>query len=176
VSNYEGSGAYGIPQSLPASKMRAAGADYMTNPATQIKWGLNYIRGRYGNPAGALAFHNANNWYERGGRVERSPGWGGWHRRGARLNARGPTLFGAGEGQPSGGRERVTVERMRPGARTNASGGGGISVQVTFTGPVHIRDQEDANRIMERAAEHAARKLIGSLERAGVSDKALAGA
>jgi hypothetical protein len=57
------SGAYGIPQSLPASKMASAGADWKTNAATQIKWGLGYIKGRYGNPAGAWAHEQANNWY-----------------------------------------------------------------------------------------------------------------
>ncbi|RFA21787.1 hypothetical protein B7R25_05820 [Subtercola boreus] len=61
----ESSGAYGIPQSLPASKMASAGADYRTNAATQINWGLAYITGRYGNPCGAWA-HSQNtspHWY-----------------------------------------------------------------------------------------------------------------
>ncbi|MDR6986363.1 uncharacterized membrane protein HdeD (DUF308 family) [Paenarthrobacter nitroguajacolicus] len=57
------SGAYGIVQSLPASKMASAGADWQTNYQTQIKWGLNYIKERYGSPSAALAFHLANNWY-----------------------------------------------------------------------------------------------------------------
>jgi hypothetical protein len=47
------SGAYGIPQSLPASKMAMFGSDYLTNPVTQIKWGLYYIHGTYGTPCGA---------------------------------------------------------------------------------------------------------------------------
>ena len=55
--------AYGIPQALPASKMAAAGADYRTNPRTQIRWGLSYIRGRYGTPCGAWAHEEANGWY-----------------------------------------------------------------------------------------------------------------
>ncbi|HWS32045.1 MAG TPA: lytic transglycosylase domain-containing protein [Actinoplanes sp.] len=50
------SGAYGIPQSLPGSKMASAGADWKTNPATQIKWGLGYIKGRYDTPCGAWNF------------------------------------------------------------------------------------------------------------------------
>ena len=64
------SGAYGIPQSLPGSKMASAGGDWRTNPATQIKWGLGYIKGRYGTPAGALSFWNSKSphWYQRGGR------------------------------------------------------------------------------------------------------------
>ena len=45
------SGAYGIPQALPASKLASAGDDWKDNAATQIKWGLNYIAGRYGSPA-----------------------------------------------------------------------------------------------------------------------------
>lgn len=63
VWNYQGSGAYGIPQALPASKMASAGADYMTNPATQIRWGLGYIRGRYGDPCAAWSHETANSWY-----------------------------------------------------------------------------------------------------------------
>ena len=57
------SGAYGIPQSLPGSKMATAGADWQTNPATQITWGLNYISGVYGSPCGAWSHSQAVNWY-----------------------------------------------------------------------------------------------------------------
>ena len=57
------SGAYGIPQSLPASKMASAGSDYLTNPATQIKWGLGYIKDVYGTPCAAWNFELANNYY-----------------------------------------------------------------------------------------------------------------
>jgi LysM repeat protein len=57
------SGAYGIPQALPASKMASAGADWRTNPTTQIAWGLDYIEGRYGSPCGAWAHFQARNWY-----------------------------------------------------------------------------------------------------------------
>jgi hypothetical protein len=57
------SGAYGIPQSLPGSKMASAGADWETNPATQIKWGLGYIKNTYGNPCSAWAFEEANGYY-----------------------------------------------------------------------------------------------------------------
>jgi hypothetical protein len=57
------SGAYGIPQALPGSKMATAGADWATNPATQIKWGLGYIQGRYTTPCGAWSFWEANGWY-----------------------------------------------------------------------------------------------------------------
>ncbi|GAA4719883.1 hypothetical protein GCM10023216_05700 [Isoptericola chiayiensis] len=57
------SGAYGIPQSLPGSKMASHGSDWQTNPATQIAWGLDYIAGRYGTPCGAWSHSQANNWY-----------------------------------------------------------------------------------------------------------------
>ena len=57
------SGAYGIPQALPGSKMASAGADWRTNPATQIRWGLGYISGRYGSPCAALNHSYAMNWY-----------------------------------------------------------------------------------------------------------------
>jgi hypothetical protein len=50
------SGAFGIPQALPASKMASAGADWRTNPVTQIMWGLDYISGRYGSPCGAWSY------------------------------------------------------------------------------------------------------------------------
>jgi TP901 family phage tail tape measure protein len=62
------SGAYGIPQSLPASKMASAGPDWLTNPATQIAWGLNYIAGRYGSPAAAWAHEVSAGWYGHGGK------------------------------------------------------------------------------------------------------------
>jgi len=57
------SGAYGIPQALPGSKMASAGADWQTNPATQIKWGLGYITDRYGTPCGAWGSFQAKGWY-----------------------------------------------------------------------------------------------------------------
>jgi hypothetical protein len=57
------SGAYGIPQALPGSKMASAGSDWRTNPATQIKWGLGYIKGRYGTPCGAWSAFQSKGWY-----------------------------------------------------------------------------------------------------------------
>ena len=57
------SSAYGIPQSLPGSKMASKGADWATNPATQIAWGLDYIAGSYGSPCGAWSHSQAVNWY-----------------------------------------------------------------------------------------------------------------
>jgi hypothetical protein len=57
------SGAFGIPQALPGSKMASAGADWQTNAATQISWGLGYIAGRYGNPCGAWSHSESVGWY-----------------------------------------------------------------------------------------------------------------
>jgi hypothetical protein len=57
------SDAYGIPQSLPGEKMASAGSDWVTNPVTQIKWGLTYIAHRYGTPCSAWSFHQSANWY-----------------------------------------------------------------------------------------------------------------
>jgi hypothetical protein len=57
------SGAYGLFQALPAGKYASAGADWQTNPATQIKWGLNYMNTSYGSPCKAWSFWQANHWY-----------------------------------------------------------------------------------------------------------------
>jgi hypothetical protein len=57
------SGAYGIPQALPGSKMASAGPDWQTDAATQIRWGLGYIQGIYGSPCGAWAHEQADGWY-----------------------------------------------------------------------------------------------------------------
>ena len=57
------SGAYGLFQALPGSKMSSVADDWQTNPATQIKWGLNYMNSRYGSPCEAQSFWAANHWY-----------------------------------------------------------------------------------------------------------------
>jgi hypothetical protein len=57
------SGAYGIPQALPGSKMASAGADWETDATTQIKWGLGYIQDVYGSPCGAWDHEEADGWY-----------------------------------------------------------------------------------------------------------------
>lgn len=57
------SGAYGIPQALPGGKMAGAGWDWRHNPTTQIRWGLTYIKSRYGRPCGAWGHFRSHNWY-----------------------------------------------------------------------------------------------------------------
>jgi hypothetical protein len=56
-------GAYGIPQALPGSKMAGAGPDWESNAATQIRWGLGYIKGLYGSPCGAWDHEESTGWY-----------------------------------------------------------------------------------------------------------------
>lgn len=57
------SGAYGLPQSLPAHKMASAGADWQTNAKTQLRWMLSYMNERYGSISNAMEFWNQNHWY-----------------------------------------------------------------------------------------------------------------
>lgn len=57
------SGAYGVAQSLPATKMASAGADYRTNGKTQVNWMISYLSERYGSPCGGKAFWDINHWY-----------------------------------------------------------------------------------------------------------------
>jgi hypothetical protein len=57
------SGAYGIPQATPGRKMRHAGKDWKTNPFTQIKWGLSYIKRNHGTPCNAWQHSKVHNWY-----------------------------------------------------------------------------------------------------------------
>ncbi len=57
------SGAYGIPQALPGSKMASVASDWRTNPATQILWGIGYMKSRYGSPCAAWDFKRGHGWY-----------------------------------------------------------------------------------------------------------------
>jgi hypothetical protein len=57
------SGAYGIPQALPGSKMASVASDWRTNPATQITWGIEYMKDRYGSPCQAKVFKASHGWY-----------------------------------------------------------------------------------------------------------------
>jgi hypothetical protein len=57
------SGAYGIPQALPGSKMATVASDWRTNPATQIIWGIEYMKKRYGSPCAAWGFKSSHGWY-----------------------------------------------------------------------------------------------------------------
>jgi hypothetical protein len=107
------SGAYGIPQALPASKMAAAGADWRTNPATQIRWGLGYISAAYGSPANAYA-----RW------LARSPHWYGG---GLDAVFRHPTVIGVGER----GAERVRVQPVTPAGPGGGGWDGILRLEIT---------------------------------------------
>jgi len=63
VNAHNPSGAHGIPQALPGSKMASAGKDWKTNPHTQIAWGLKYVKNRYGSPCQAWGFWKSHHWY-----------------------------------------------------------------------------------------------------------------
>ena len=63
VWNGQGSGAYGLPQAKPGSKMASAGADWQTNPITQLTWMISYVNSKYGSACGAAAFREAHGWY-----------------------------------------------------------------------------------------------------------------
>lgn len=63
LAHNRSSGAYGIPQALPGNKMASAGADWRTNPQTQINWGLSYIESRYGTACGAWSHFKRKHWY-----------------------------------------------------------------------------------------------------------------
>lgn len=118
------SGAYGIPQSLPGSKMASAGPDWRTNPATQIAWGLSYIAGRYKNPAGAWAHEESMGWYSRGTR-HAAPGL-------AVVGEDGPEVVDLGKG----GQSIMTSGQssgLMAGLRSGQYGQGGPSISVTIS-------------------------------------------
>lgn len=114
------SGAYGIPQALPADKMASAGSDWQTNYQTQIRWGLGYIAGRYGSPASAWAHEMAYNWYDDGGL------------------ARGRGLLAKYTQQPErvlSPRQTASFDRLVD-VLDHGGAGGGIELHAHFHGPV----------------------------------------
>lgn len=133
------SGAYGIPQALPASKMKSAGADYLTNATTQIKWGLGYIKSRYGTPGAANAFQRSHNWYALG-----TPGAG-----------RGPAVVG--EHGPE-------VMNLRGGERidplTDLVGRGG---DIHVTAPIAINGRAD-HGVVDRLERETIPKLTMAIK------------
>ena len=159
------SSAYGIPQALPGSKMASAGADWKTNPATQIKWGLNYIAARpdYGSPAKAWSAWQS-----------RSPHW---YQDGSVFTS--PNQIGVGENGP----EAVIPLNQKGGeflARSiglgsTQMGGGSMSIanyridkSTNFTGPITVQ----ANDPNELLAKLQARQRVRALTRPAVSGSA----
>jgi hypothetical protein len=131
------SGAYGIPQAL------GHGHPFDINdiPA-QIRWGLNYIKGRYGSPSAAWAHEQSHNWYSHGGRV---PAWGGWHADGGQFTVHRPTLVGVGDG----GKETVTVSR--PGDGTGRT-------------PVHVTIHKIENHREGDIKKHVQKEIEGLVD------------
>ncbi|GGP72081.1 CHAP domain-containing protein [Streptomyces melanogenes] len=125
------SGAYGIPQSLPASKMASSGRDWLTNPVTQEQWGLGYIKDRYGDPAKAWDFWKRNHWYAKGTKSA-SPGL-------ALVGEQGPELINM-----KGGEQVFS-------ARDTASMLGGRNVTVNVYAAPDVPTEETILRALERA-------------------------
>jgi hypothetical protein len=132
------SGAYGIPQSLPGSKMASVAADWKTNPATQIKWGLDYIAGRYGSPSQAYA-----QW------LGRSPHWYG---DGGAFRARRPMVIGVGD------RDEDVQITPRQGRTTAGRAGRPVTLKVEV-GAIHHHGKGDTAGALEAEFQELARRL-----------------
>jgi hypothetical protein len=131
------SGAYGIPQALPANKMASAGPDWLTNAATQVRWGLSYIAAVYGNPGAAY-----NMW------LSRSPHWYGTGLTGGIFTR--PTLIGVGDRGP----ERVDVTPA--GSRA-----GGNTYNITVHVPVSANKADTGRQVVEAIREYEKRSGAG---------------
>lgn len=141
------SGAYGIPQSLPAGKMASAGADYLTNPATQEKWGLGYIKDRYGDPLSAERHEKAYGWYGTGGAVivgDRGPEMFVPNQSGTIMSAkdtsnllRGRTAQTAQAPWTSTPAAQLLLDALTPANNHSRAQSGGSSINVTF-GDINI--------------------------------------
>jgi endonuclease/exonuclease/phosphatase family metal-dependent hydrolase len=142
------SSAYGIPQAL-TSLHHLAGTSYMTDPKSQIQWGLNYIKGRYGSPANAWNFWQKNHWYD----------VGEW-------NVSGTTDARVHKGEmilPSKVADVVRDELTSPGIRNILGGSrGGSGVQVNFqTGAIQINFPQGS--VTKRGAEQAAGWVVDAM-------------
>jgi cell wall-associated NlpC family hydrolase len=115
------SGAYGIPQSLPASKMGKQANPPQSNAAAQIDWGLGYIKARYGSPAGAERHEQAIGWYA-GGTAAARAGW-------AWTGERGPELI-----RMTGGEQIIPASQSAHLARTAAKGTSEVPVTTSAAG------------------------------------------
>jgi len=122
------SSAYGIPQALPGSKMASAGADWRTNPATQIAWGLGYIASTYGNPLAAWAHSQRFNWYGRGGLAF----------------VHGPSFDRGGTLRPG-----LNLVRNDTGANEPLVPARGAAVQIT---EAHFHDAVDYDAFLQRTS------------------------
>lgn len=141
------SGAYGIAQALPADKYATAGADWRTNPATQIKWGLDYIKGRYGDPLGAWAHEVADNWY-REGTVNAKEGLAYLHGGEMVVNARQADQYRSAIRQ----QQTTSANNSMGGSHVGTGTTGGATVNVYLTAPVTFAGgAQDASRFVDQA-------------------------
>lgn len=140
---------------------KRAGMDNIRNPVHNAVAAINYMYSRYGRVVDA----NGRG-YETGGRMK-MPAWGGWAGAGGEGSFSSPTMLGVGDGQPTGGSERVSVERVRPGGRPGGRVGirdVNVSVKVAAT----VNGEQDMDALGERVADTVARKLTAAL--AGLED------
>jgi hypothetical protein len=141
------SGAYGIPQALPGSKMASAGADWRTNTNTQINWGLGYIKGRYGSPDAAWAHEISHNWYADGGLVALKP----------------PKLYDSGGWLPPGG--TGTSQLGKPEAVLNPEESAAFvqlaksAASGNSTTPIEIHVHPPQNASVDQIASEVMRRL-----------------
>lgn len=146
IANMQGSGAYGIPQALPANKMASAGPDWATNPATQIKWGLGYIASVYGDPIKAWA-----KWQSR------SPNW---YREGTINAQEGPANLHGGEivinaAQSDQLRATIKSKQAQPPLIMGATGRGGSGknrdINISISAPLTVvGGQQDAQAFLNQ--------------------------
>lgn len=141
------SGAYGIPQSLPANKMASAGADYLTNPATQITWGENYITSRYGSPSAAYAqwLARSPHWYKAGGPIMPQLKTGGYTLNDgyAQLHKRETVLTA-----PLSDKLRIGIDQLAK------DGGVSYTIKADFNG-AHFATDVDVERVFEKLMNKA---------------------
>lgn len=139
------SSAYGIPQALTALH-HLDGTSYMTDPRAQIKWGLNYIAGRYGTPGNAWDFWQKNNWYDQGS-------WNIRNDQDARVH-KGEMIF------PSKVADIIRNELASPGIGDNLGRSRGGGVNVTFqSGAIVVQMQTGT----EREARQASRWIVDAM-------------
>jgi tape measure domain-containing protein len=149
------SGAYGLGQALPASKMRPFGADYLTSANTQLRWMMSYIGSRYGNPNNAAAFWRAHHWYDKGGIVPLADG-------AVVRGGRGGVLAAIGEGKRD---ELVTPlprgwQQARPStdpalnrlAMALEAGRTGPAFHFTTYNPISEPESVTTNKALQRVA------------------------
>jgi len=160
--------AYGIPQSDPGSKMSAAGADWATNPATQIAWGLNYIQAVYNNPAHAWSLWQSRNphWYQNGALFDK-PNMIGVGEHGPEavipLNDRGASFMSDVMAHTMGGRN---VAAMRGGCTHVYATR--VDQSTNFTGAITVQ----ANNPQELINQLKARQRVMALSRPALTGSA----